>query len=206
MIHFERFLIFEKNSQKIERSILGITKIHFSTDSVILAGIKQFKDLMSLCEFSIDQKWNLIYRASQDGVEASQFHSKCDNKPNTLVIIKSEHGNVFGGYTERSWSGYYYKNDENAFIFSLINRLNKPLKMKCIKPESAIYCSLNFGPNFGGYDFEIDNNSYKSSLSKSNLGVSYKHPDYDYESNEAKSFLAGSHNFKVSEIEVYTKR
>ena len=108
-------------------------------------------------------------------------------------------------YTEQSWSGQYCNNDENAFIFSLINKLNKPLKMKCIRPESAIYCSLNLGPNFGLSDFEIDNNSNINSDSKSNLGESYKHPDYDYGSNEAKSFLAGSYNFKVLEIEVYTK-
>jgi len=44
---------------------------------------------MALCEFSIDQKWNLIYRASQDGFQYVNFHSKCDNKPNTFIIIKS---------------------------------------------------------------------------------------------------------------------
>lgn len=53
---------------------------------------------MSLCEFSADQEWNSLYRASQDGFEAAQFHSKSDNKPNTLVLIKSANGNVFGGY------------------------------------------------------------------------------------------------------------
>jgi len=35
------------------------------------------KDLMTLCEFPVDQEWNLIYRA-QDGFEASNFDSKCD--------------------------------------------------------------------------------------------------------------------------------
>jgi len=37
---------------------------------------------MSLCEFPTDRKWNLIYGDSQDGFEASRFHSKCDDKPN----------------------------------------------------------------------------------------------------------------------------
>ena len=59
---------------------------------------------MALCEFPIDQIWNLIYRASQDGFEIANFHSKCDDKPNTLGVIKSENNeNVFGGYTEQSW-------------------------------------------------------------------------------------------------------
>jgi len=52
---------------------------------------------MTLIEFPSDQKWKLIYRASQDGFEASSFHSKCDSDPNTLVLIKSEIGNVLGG-------------------------------------------------------------------------------------------------------------
>ncbi len=138
--------------------------------------------------------------------EASQFHAKCDDKPNTLVIIKSEYGNVFGGSTEKPWSGIFYKNDSNAFIFSLINKLNKPLKMKCINSGQAIFCSPSFGPNFGGYDLEIFNNSNINSDSNSNLGGSYKHPDYEKDSNETKSFLAGSYTFQVSEIEVYTKQ
>ena len=73
--------------------------------SSILLERKQIKELMSLCEFSKDQKWNLIYKGSKDGFKASDFHSKCDDKSNTLVIVKSSNGNVFGGYTEQSWSG-----------------------------------------------------------------------------------------------------
>ena len=39
----------------------------------------------------------------------------------------------------------------------------------------------------------------------SNLGWTYKHPQYAYGTNEAKSFLAGSHKFQLDEIEVYQK-
>ena len=85
---------------------------------------------MGLCEFSSNQKWNLIYRGSQDGFEVSTFHTKCDNTENSLTIIKSTNDNIFGGYTEQSWSGNISKNDSNAFIFSLANELNRPLKIK----------------------------------------------------------------------------
>ncbi len=98
IIFDEKSFIFEKNKDKINKSILGISKmINNRMDSVILRG--KTSELMFLCEFQNTQKWNLIYRASQDGFEAANFHSKCDNKPNTLVIIKSENGNIFGGYT-----------------------------------------------------------------------------------------------------------
>ena len=46
--------------------------------------------------------------------------------------------------------------------------------------------------------YELPNNQ---SLSK--LGFTFKHPDYNDDSKEAESLLAGSYNFSTSEIEVY---
>ena len=51
----------------------------------------------------------------------------------------------------------------------------------------------------------IGNNANTSNGSYSRLGYSFTHPRYAYGSNEAESFLAGSHNFQVEEIEVYAK-
>ena len=49
----------------------------------------------------------LIYRASRDGWNSSNFHSLCDNKGPTVTVVKS--GNyIFGGYTEQSWDGKYF--------------------------------------------------------------------------------------------------
>ena len=93
-----KLLKFEKNKDVINRSILGTIEIKDTKmDSTILKNRLQINELMLLCEFSIYPRLNLIYRASRDGFEGSQFHAKCDNKQNTLVIIKSENGNVFGG-------------------------------------------------------------------------------------------------------------
>ena len=39
----------------------------------------------------------LIYRASRDGFGADEFHSKCDGKRDTLSIIQTTNGYVFGG-------------------------------------------------------------------------------------------------------------
>jgi hypothetical protein len=69
------------------------------------------------------------------------FHSKCDDKPNTLIIIKSINGNIFGGYTEQSWSGKGYRFDPNSFIFSLNNLKKKTIKNQLI---SNICCNLRF--------------------------------------------------------------
>ena len=51
-----------------------------------------------------DYKWRLLYRASEHGYTATSFHECCDDvKGPTLVIIKSNEGWIFGGYTTQSW-------------------------------------------------------------------------------------------------------
>ncbi len=69
-----------------------------------------------------------MYRASQDGFEAKNFHSKCDShhRCRTLTIVKSAepHSFIFGGYTECAWYGGAMRKssetkDPNAFVFSL---------------------------------------------------------------------------------------
>ena len=52
---------------------------------------------------SQEGKWRLLYRASRDGFAAAAFHSKCDNKGPTVTVVKSGN-NIFGGFTEVSWS------------------------------------------------------------------------------------------------------
>jgi len=66
-------------------SILGESKILISmTNSTVLSEKYQIEQLMSLCEFPVRQKWDLIYRASQDGFKASKFHTNCDKKKQIL--------------------------------------------------------------------------------------------------------------------------
>jgi hypothetical protein len=207
-----KLFIFEKNSKKINESILGAAKIlDTRMNSTILLNRHQTKELMALCEFPMYQNWSLVYRASQDGFEASQFHSKCDDKPNTLIIVKSVNGNIFGGYTEQSWSfnSGNYRHDLNSFIFSLNNinnNNNQRFKLKWSKNNYSIYCANNCGPTFGaGNDLHIADKSNSNTDSYSNIGKSYTHSNLVYGSNEARTFLAGSFNFQVEEIEVFTK-
>ena len=139
-----------------------------------------------------------LYKASRDGFEASKFHSKCDKSSGTLTIIKTSNGNIFGGFTTENWSGYYsYKTDPNAFIFSLINKYNYPVKLNNTNGGSnAIYSYPSYGPTFGGgYDFNIKDQSNLNTNSYSSLGYSYQLPftNFSSGSTEAQSFLAGSY-------------
>ncbi len=85
-----------------------------------------------------------------------------------------------------------------------------PLKMK-IQPnkhEYAIYSNSLNGLAFGAFcfnDIYEANNSNTTMYSYSKLGNSYKHQQYEYGTYEAQTFLAGSFNFQLDEIEVYQK-
>ena len=89
-------------------------------------------------------KTKLLYRKSKDGDSIDTFHKLCDNKGSTLILIKVDNKNIFGGYTPLDWdetSGY--KSDNDTFIFSLTaNCISKKKKIR-----QSINCSKNVGPS-----------------------------------------------------------
>ena len=90
------------------------------------------RQLVNLCDFLVGQKWELKYRASRDGFKASDFHSHCDGISKTLTVIKAKSGNIFWGFTEQEWhSGCEFVADPKAFLFSLVNKEEKPFKVMC---------------------------------------------------------------------------
>jgi hypothetical protein len=127
-----------------------------------------------------------------------------------LIILKAKESSfIFGGFTAVNWDGSdEWKYDANAFIFSLTNKYNKPLKMK-VDPnqhEFAILCDSDYGPTFGGgHDIHIANDANTTMDSWSDLGDAYSHPQYAKGTNEARTFLAGSFKFQLDDIEVYQK-
>ena len=169
-----------------------------------------FITFMDLIDLPYEWNWKLLYRATRDGFQAKDFHLLCDRKSPTLVILKTNtNGYVFGGYTEATWEGNeIQKCDPNAFIFSLTNGDNIPIKIKTSEPELSIFCSPFCGPSFGSGEIHIeDNSNIKNQFdSFSILCDVYKHPKFDYGTIDANSFLAGSSHFLLSEIEVLEKQ
>jgi hypothetical protein len=202
--------LLNQNASSLFGSIkLGLYSNMNSFKSEILRDEQQSIELINLCEFSPNDKWTLLYRGTRDGFDSKDFHSKCDNHANTFTIFKAKQSQfIFGGFTSVHWDcSYDFKSDPNAFIFSLTNKDNKPLKMK-INPnqdEYAIYCHFELGPTFG-CDIRISNHANTTMYGCSNLGNIYIHPQYAYGTNEAKTFLAGSFEFQLDEIEVYEKK
>ena len=153
---------------------------------------------------NLTEAWQLLYQASSNGFNSNIFHAKCNGYQRTLVVVKSNNSNIFGGYTEADWSGSGFAFDTNAFLFSLVNSYNTSVKMNIIKTQYAIYASSNYGPTFGeGHDLYVGSDGTQG---YSNLGYSYQLPSFlanGYYSQQAHSFLAGSYNFQLVEVEVY---
>jgi hypothetical protein len=203
--------------------------------------------LSELCQFPNGQKWRLLYRATRDGFGAKDFHQKCDDFNNTLVVIKSTEGNIFGGFTSKPWNcsatkdkfhykeiknsimklrhscfmaTYGYVQDASAFIFSLVNKDNKPFKTVYIS-DQGIFCDKDAGPSFGycqpifsnklnikdyviHYDLRVSTDSNVDQSSCSNFGHGFKNQEYQGGTHKANAILAGSYHFQNVEIEVFT--
>jgi len=100
----------------------------------------------------------LLFQASKDGDAVSTFHSRCDNKGPSVVIVETSSGNVFGGYTSASWSSSAgYTASTGAFLF----RLRPSMKRYDRRDGSqsyAIYRHSSYGPVFGnGHTLFINN-------------------------------------------------
>ena len=175
-------------------------------DSAILTN-EQGLDLVDLIGLN-NSSFKLLYQLSVDGSNTKIFHSKCDEAAATLTVIKTQNSNIFGGYTAADWSGSAIKYDSTAFLFSLVNSYNLPVKMNHVNRVGiywAIYCDPYYGIIFGAgndlvcYNYSNDCNS--------NLGYSYQLPSFlnaTYNSEAAQCFLAGSFRFVPVEMEIYS--
>ena len=136
---------------------------------------------------------NLIYKATTDSDKAKAFHEKCDDAQSTLVLIETDKGKRFGGFTTCSWAGdCQEKKDEDAFVFSL----NKMQVYENIPSELAIGCYPNFGPIFLGCQIRIYDNAF------TNGGTTYE-KGLNFNTEEDYELTGGDKSFNVKEIEVY---
>lgn len=186
----------------------------YNFDSAILSDSDKTA-LKKLLSFE-SKGFSLRYRATTDGFAVSNFHSKCDGLTKTLLVIKSRHGNVFGGYTAAAWqssnpSELVY--DPTAFLFSLINDINMPAKLPIYKngDYAAIENFISWGPTFGGtnggHDFHLRSNPNTEQQSKGghiNLGMNYERLRGLDSSNSAKVITGDTGTlFYAEDIEIF---
>ena len=156
--NYEEFVKQNKNKELNENKLQNLEKKEIknkiNVNSVIMKN-EEFDMIKNAIESRLNKKVKEVkklYQATIDGGEITNFHSKCDNIPNTLTIIQSEGNRRFGGFTSNIWGAkILYQDDKNAFLFSLDKK-----KIYSYKEDNyAIFSSELFGPCFG---HNINNN------------------------------------------------
>lgn len=203
--------LIKKESENLKYNIEYNNCVYLNSDKIIKykAELAKFKETidshimkyngLNLIETGVKNrlnkkitKYRLLFRASENKYKASNFHSKCDGNNNTVTLVKTKNGKIFGGFTDAKWDqSSSYKSGSNGFIFSLDN--NEIYYNK--NSSYNIYGVSGYGPYFGSGDFNISDNC-KTNNSNENMGSSY-------ENNGKKYPLTGYSNFLVEDYEVF---
>ena len=191
------------NNLSNNNSNIGNINMRYSSPTIFPCGIEKniINDEQEI--FFISKKiseyigknptYNLLYRATTHGDTAVSFHSKCDKATMSLVLVKDNNGNRFGGFTTREWSGNcMQKIDDKAFIFSI----DKAKIFNVIPGQTAIGCFPSFGPIFYGCQIRVYDNFFVKGGSTYLKGANYN-TTMDYE------LTNGVQKFGINEIEVY---
>jgi hypothetical protein len=148
--------------------------------------------------------WRLLYRGTRDGFGSSDFHSKCDQQSNTVTIILTTTGYIFGGFTPLAWdssTGYKADNTGKSFLFSLKNPRNtEPKIFPLSNPSQAIYCHASYGQTFGNFAIKVAQNCDQNTDSDTAFGNSYRN-DIGIVGQQV---FAGQFKLQVKEIEVFS--
>ena len=141
--------------------------------------------------FEKELKFELLYRASEEGYSPKIFHNKVDNIKNTLLLIKDINNFIYGGFTRKTWDGNkIYKNDKNAIVFNL----EKENYYKIKNEKYAIFCDPDNLAIFGEGDIYLGAEGVKSFFPK-NYG--------DISENKEYELTLGYKKLTPLEIEVF---
>lgn len=162
----------------------------------IIRKYSEIDDIVNKIQLKLKKgvKFNLIYKATEVGDKASTFHQKCDSSNITMVLIETNKGKRFGGFTTQSWNGNcLQKIDNNAFVFSI----DKNKSYDVNKGDPAVGCYPKFGPVFFGCQIRIYDKFFSRNSTTCLKGLNFS-TTQDFELNN------GEQNFVVKEIEVYS--
>jgi hypothetical protein len=161
----------------------------------------------------------LLWRGTRDGFGSDAFHERCDGHANTVTLVESDGGFIFGGFTPVPWESRAppeYEEDEEeedktvkadetaaSYLFSLSNPSATPPRAFPIIPEmssEAIVCGRKWGPRFGKGDLMIGGNGNVNTESRTRgFGTVYANTT----KRDGKTFFTGMAFFTVREVEVF---
>ena len=175
----------------------------YNFDSKIFKSVKKIKFILDHIKEN-DKSFNfnnikLLYRGSRNGDRTKTCHELCDNKQNILIIIKTDTGYIFGGYTKigfKNSTTWRCIRDNNSFLFSkTLKKIYPVIKDKRVlsydddDSYGLCFCfSLCFRDNFMN-----KNNNYFDDLIK----YHFNGLNYDYEMNGCVE------KFYIKELEVF---
>ncbi|CAM4790217.1 unnamed protein product [Rotaria magnacalcarata] len=195
------FLVTEAEYFHLHNFLIMLTDIYFSNGTLLklLAHKKKLNEFYG----KVNQRWDLIYKATRDGFDANAFHSRCNNKGPTMTIIQSNNNCLFGGYTTIPWtSDNSYRSDTTAFLFTLTNPHDiQPTKYMIGGGTIAyaVHHGDDRGPTFGGgHDIYLANSS--NSNNSSYIGFPMAYVDTTGKGNKT---FTGAFNFTAADIEVF---
>lgn len=162
--------------------------------------IKNTDQYNLICDW-IDKNKNfnfqLLYKGTLDGDTREIFHKKCDNQGPNISIIQSTDGQIFGGYTSKSWiiNNNNFTPDPESFLFNINNK-----RKYCVSNNRGLFKDLLYICDFGGdssdnfHELWIENNYFSKGGHVDN-GKGYNFTNYE--------LSGGKNNFKIKELEVY---
>ena len=203
----------ENQSSFYNRTNPNINNINISKDS-INSRIVNYEDIIfiqnRIKEINPrikDVYFSLVYRATEDGDKAVNFHNKCDKIGPNIVLIKTKKGFIFGGFTFRNWEHLprdidinrpnlgSASRDANAFGFNINNQ---KIYNNERPNEFAIWCNRNFGPTFKNNLFQI----FDSCLKKGGYCTVRRSSHFGGQKTDFE-ITGGESKFKVDELEVF---
>ena len=186
------------------KELININKNIFKINSVIMK-----QNEFDLISFAIKRRLNKnikelkkLYQATIDGDSPINFHSRCDNIPNTLTLIKSNGNRRFGGFASECWkspSSFDFKDDINAFLFSLDKQKIYPYK----KDGNALEFNKSYGPTFGIGPSSIFTGSSPIQRKTLITNESISYASYNFYGDKNALSESGGNNIYASEIEVF---
>ena len=188
---------FEDQNKKINTLKENLNKLNEINDKSVIMNYDERIMIFAEIESKMKKKIKEIkklYQATIDGGDPINFHSKCDNIENTLVLIKSEGFKKLGGFTPIPWKSNGNNKDDpssNSFIFSLDKQKIYSLKQGWY----SVYHDKSNGPSFG-YDIKMEGNPLKEKT------LFTKKWSYDYRGDNYP-LLDNSNKIKALEYEAF---
>jgi len=146
-------------------------------------------------------KLNLLYRGSRDGFSGTTFHQKCNGQGETFTIAKAlGRPNIFGGYVSQSWTSNSNYLTCDCWIYVLAPQV---IKFLPTNSSNNAYDHPSYGPTWGG-GHDLHFNQTMNSNSNYSSPSSYTGVAPGYSGSLTQDVLAGSYNFTVEEIEVFS--